>query len=125
MVGTIGNPVKVSHPIFAIKNVALIKDNADKFNNFLIHFLNSSHIQKQFKLLLAGGTQEFIGLNDIRHLKVLVPCKDEQVQIAQFLSLLDKKIPLQAAKKCLRTTNVHLTKVAPFLLQDWCCYFFQ
>ncbi|MFP7236012.1 restriction endonuclease subunit S [Bacillus altitudinis] len=95
MIGTIGNPVKVSNPNFAIKNVALIKDNAGKFNNYLIHFLNSSHIEKQFKLLLAGGTQKFIGLNDIRHLKVLVPCEEEQVQIAQFLSLLDKKISLE------------------------------
>lgn len=95
MIGTIGNPVKVSHPNFAIKNVALIKDNSDNFNDFLIHFLNSSHIEKQFNLLLAGGTQKFIGLNDIRNLKVLVPCKEEQEKISQFLSLLDKKISLQ------------------------------
>lgn len=94
MIGTIGNAVKVSNPNFAIKNVALIKDNTEKFNEFLIHFLKSFYIEKQFNLLLAGGTQKFIGLNDIRNLDVLVPCQDEQKKIAQFLSTLDKKIAL-------------------------------
>ena len=55
MIGTIGNAVKVSNPNFAIKNVALIKDNTEKFNDFLIHFLNSFHIEKQFKLYLLAG----------------------------------------------------------------------
>jgi len=98
MIGTIGNAVKVSNPNFAIKNVALIKDTTEKFNEFLIHFLTSFHIEKQFKLLLTGGTQKFIGLNDIRNLNVLVPCQDEQKKIAQFLSAIDKKIALNMEK---------------------------
>jgi type I restriction enzyme S subunit len=92
MIGTIGNPVLLKEDGFAIKNVALIKEKKQLKNIFLIHFLKSNHIAKQFHRQNSGGTQKFIALGVIRNLKVLVPSFKEQTKIANFLSDLDAKI---------------------------------
>ena len=92
MIGTIGNPTIVNTSNFAIKNVALIKEEDKLKNNFLIHVLNSAIIEKQFYKLNAGGTQKFIALNLIRNLQVPVPSLEEQNKISKFLGLIDNKI---------------------------------
>ena len=58
MIGTIGNPVLVkSNKKFAIKNVALIKEEKNLKNSYLIHYLNSNKISKQFyKYIPAAGS---------------------------------------------------------------------
>ncbi|HZG10956.1 MAG TPA: restriction endonuclease subunit S [Kurthia gibsonii] len=98
MIGTIGNPVKVKKPEFAIKNVALIKEK-NMSNDYLIHYLKSTNIAKQFYSENKGGTQKFIALNNIRNLKINKP-KDifEVKQIAAFFDALTKKIQLQQQK---------------------------
>ncbi|HCZ9266668.1 TPA: restriction endonuclease subunit S [Vibrio alginolyticus] len=102
MIGTIGNPVIVNMSGFAIKNVALIKQKSITLDNkFLIQYLASSSIAKQFYKLNAGGTQKFIALGVIRNLIVDVPCEEEQAKIANFLSAIDQKIDL---------TNLELAK---------------
>ncbi|CAM4052664.1 restriction endonuclease subunit S [Catellicoccus marimammalium] len=98
MIGTIGNPVKiVKEKEFAIKNVALIKDK-NKQNNYLIHYLQSNNIKKQFLLELAGGTQKFISLSTIRNIKIQLPPLLEQEKIGKFFSLLDQRIEKQERK---------------------------
>jgi type I restriction enzyme S subunit len=94
MIGTIGNPVLLKEDGFAIKNVALIKEKKQLKNIFLIDFLKSNHIAKQFHRQNSGGTQKFIALGVIRNLKVLIPSLKEQTKIADFLSNLDTKIEL-------------------------------
>ena len=94
MIGTIGNPVIVKQDGFAIKNVALIKEKEILLNNFLIHYLKSSFIEKQFYEQNTGGTQKFIALGIIRELIIILPCLTEQTKIANFLSSIDKKIEL-------------------------------
>ncbi|WP_252246919.1 restriction endonuclease subunit S [Clostridium sp. ZBS4] len=91
MIGTIGNPVIVENDGFAIKNVALIKENDKLKNNYLIHLLNSSIIYRQFHVLNSGGTQKFIALGLIRDLDICITSLEEQQKIANFLSTLDKK----------------------------------
>lgn len=92
MIGTIGNPVIVEKSGFAIKNVALIKEEMKFKNAFLIYFLHSAKILKQFYEQNTGGTQKFIALGVIRKLQIDVPTAIEQKKIADFLSSIDKKI---------------------------------
>ena len=92
MIGTIGNPVVVKEEGFAIKNVALIKEKVILKNFFLIHYLSSALILKQFYEQNTGGTQKFIALGVIRNLKILVPSIKEQEKIANYLSAIDTKI---------------------------------
>lgn len=92
MIGTIGKPVLVDKEGFAIKNVALIKKSEILLNNYLIQYLQTDYIKKQFLLEQAGGTQKFIALSVIRRLKIYLPCLKEQQKIADFLSSFDKKI---------------------------------
>lgn len=92
MIGTIGNPVLLKSEGFAIKNVALIKGQKKINNKFLIHYLKSQLIKKQFHEQNTGGTQKFIALGVIRLLEVLLPCLEEQEKIANFLNTLDRKI---------------------------------
>jgi type I restriction enzyme, S subunit len=92
MIGTIGNPVVVSEAGFAIKNVALIKEQIQLSNKFLIQYLDSSNIARQFHVENTGGTQKFIALGVIRKLLIQTPSSPEQTKIADFLSAIDHKI---------------------------------
>ena len=98
MIGTIGNPVLLKEDGFAIKNVALIKEKKQLSNKFLIYYLQSNPISKQFYILNTGGTQKFISLSVIRGLLINFPSSKEQQKIASFLSLVDKKIELLTKK---------------------------
>jgi len=103
MIGTIGNPVIVNKEGFAIKNVALIKEQELLLNRFLIHYLKSFLIEKQFYEQNTGGTQKFIALGVIRDLNIKLPCLEEQTKIANFLSSIDTKISQN--KKALEVTK--------------------
>ncbi len=92
MIGTIGNPVLLNNEGFAIKNVALIKEKDLLQNYFLIQYLKSSLIEKQFYQQNTGGTQKFIALGVIRNLVIKTPSQKEQTKIANFLSSIDSKI---------------------------------
>jgi len=101
MIGTIGNPVIVKQEGFAIKNVALIKEQKILLNKFLIHYLKSSFVEKQFYKQNTGGTQKFIALGIIREMIINLPCFEEQIKIANFLSSIDKKIEQLTQKQSL------------------------
>ena len=92
MIGTIGKPVVIQEDNFAIKNVALIKNNQNNINRYLVHYLQSDNILRQFHVEIAGGTQKFIALGLIRNLKIQIPCKEEQEKIAKVLSKMDELI---------------------------------
>ena len=99
MIGTIGNPVIVGeNSDFAIKNVALIKELQVLKNSFLIHYLNSPIIEKQFHRINDGGTQKFIALGKIRNLIINIPTVNEQIKLSNFLENVDKKIELLETK---------------------------
>ncbi|MBQ9181059.1 MAG: restriction endonuclease subunit S [Bacilli bacterium] len=98
MIGTIGKPVRIDRDDFAIKNVALIKENGLIKNDYLIHYLHTPSINKQFANNQDGGTQKFIALDKIRKLKIKMPTREEQKKIVSLFDLLDKKIELQSKK---------------------------
>lgn len=94
MIGTIGNPVIIDKNDFAIKNVALIKEQTELKNNFLIYYLRSNDILKQFYKFNAGGTQKFIALNLIKNLSIKYPELTEQEKIHSFLTTISNKVML-------------------------------
>lgn len=98
MIGTIGNPVIVKNDGFAIKNVALIKEQDELKHTFLIHLLQSEYIANQFQKENAGGILKFIALGVIRKLDVFIPKPEEQQKIATFLSSLDARIEAENQK---------------------------
>ena len=93
MIGTVGNPVIVDiEPLFAIKNVALIKFRADSrvLNSYVQALLQSDYFDDAVFSKVRGGTQKFISLGDIRKLEVLVPPMERQQQFATFVAQVDK-----------------------------------
>ncbi len=98
MIGTIGNPVMVKSEGFAIKNVALIKQQTELLNTFFVHFLNSEYIAKKFDILNTGNTQKFIALGVLRSLEVLIPKPAEQQKIAACLTSIDTLLTAQSDK---------------------------
>ncbi|MCS5465120.1 restriction endonuclease subunit S [Enterococcus lactis] len=84
MIGTIGNPVLVDRADFAIKNVALIKEQKKILNSFLIQILKSPVFDKYIKNENAGGTQKFLSLSKVRDFNFLCPNIDEQNCISAF-----------------------------------------
>ena len=98
MIGTIGNPVMVKSEGFAIKNVALLKNNGIINNSFLIHLLKSPIFTKYIKLENAGGTQKFLGLSQIRNFECLIPNEGEQVILGDFFLAVDNLITLHQRK---------------------------
>ena len=101
MIGTIGNPVIVKETGFAIKNVALIKQQKELLNKFMIFYLSGNSIAKQFYIENTGGTQKFLALGVIRSLKIKFPPDTEQQKIAAFLTAVDNKIEQLSKKQAL------------------------
>lgn len=114
MIGTIGNPVIVrKNRDFAIKNVALVKFFQSGVNNkYILDFLKSAHTLNQFQQKMGGSTQKFIALGVIRRLLVAVPGVQEQDQIADILTSVDKKISVNKKLK------EKLTLLKKGLMQD-------
>ena len=93
MIGTVGNPVIVDiEPIFAIKNVSLIKFVKDSqvLNIYIQALLKSDYFDDAVLSKVRGGTQKFISLGDIRKLEILVPPIKLQEQFAIFVKQVDK-----------------------------------
>lgn len=92
MIGTVGKPVTVDiEPMFAIKNVALIKFRADSrvLNSYVRELLQSDYFDDAVLSKVRGGTQKFISLGDIRNLEILVPPMEKQKQFADYVLQID------------------------------------
>lgn len=92
MIGTIGNPVLIERDDFAIKNVALIKENEKVKNQFLNQLLKSPVFDKYIRREIAGNTQKFLGLSKIRNFQLHIPIVEEQQKIGEFFKQLDDLI---------------------------------
>lgn len=98
MIGTIGNPILLEECDFAIKNVALLKTNDLLEKYYILNFLKSSNISKQFYRMNAGGTQKFIALSTIRDLNIDMPSSEEAIKIGNFFNKVDNLIENQLNK---------------------------
>ena len=93
MIGTVGNPVIVDiEPMFAIKNVSLIKFVKDSqvLNIYIQALLKSDYFDDAVLSKVRGGTQKFISLGDIRKLEILIPPIKLQEDFATFAEQVDK-----------------------------------
>ena len=112
MIGTIGNLALIrEEPDFAIKNVALIKHTGGANPFFLYSYLQADNVSKQLGNVLAGGTQNFISLRNIRELDVSIPNMQEQNKIGKYFASVDSLITLHQ-RKC-----DELQKVKKYMLQ--------
>lgn len=107
MIGTVGNPAIVEiNAEFAIKNVALIKFNADSkvINSFVKALLESDYFDREVISKVRGGTQKFISLGDIRRLEICLPPISVQEQFADFVVQVDKSKVV--VRKALEETQI-------------------
>ncbi len=95
MIGSIGNPVIVKKDReFAIKNVALFKNNESINVHYLFHWL--SHMEFFFKKSAAGALQPFISLKTFRQSPFpLPPLKEQEEMVNKIESLLAKVTELE------------------------------
>ncbi|MGD3159720.1 restriction endonuclease subunit S [Staphylococcus haemolyticus] len=98
MIGTIGNPILLEEEGFAIKNVALLKTSNLPEKYYILNFLKSIAIAKQFHKMNAGGTQKFISLGTIRDLKINIPSLEEAIKIGNLLKKIDELIKNHSKK---------------------------
>lgn len=103
MIGTIGNLALIrKKPDFAIKNVALIKNNGEIYYQFLYQSLQAEYVTTQLFSGMDGGTQKFISLNKIRELDIPFPKEQEQKKIGAYLDQIDHLITLHQRVKSLK-----------------------
>ena len=94
MIGTVGKPVIVNiEPMFAIKNVALIKFTLDSLvtNIYIKTLLESDYFDRAVLDKIRGGTQKFIALGDIRKLEIILPDLKHQQCFSTFVERVDKQ----------------------------------
>lgn len=94
MIGTVGKPVIVNiEPMFAIKNVALIKFTPDSLvtNIYIKTLLESDYFDRAVLDKIRGGTQKFIALGDIRKLEIILPDLKHQQCFSAFVERVDQQ----------------------------------
>ncbi|GAA4417801.1 restriction endonuclease subunit S [Acidovorax lacteus] len=116
MIGTVGEVciVEQTEPLFAIKNVGLLKCGSELRAKWLYYFLRSPQGQALIEQRKKGSTQQYISLTEIRNFPVSYPVDEEEMRAAvSLLSMLDDRITL------LRETNATLEAIAQALFKSW------
>ena len=91
--------INVNESIVSGLHTILVRDNSKVFSPmFKGYYFNSPNIHNQIRVQANGFKVFGISKDTINNLNVKIPSKDEQTKIANFLSLLDKKIELQTKK---------------------------
>ncbi|WP_104099109.1 restriction endonuclease subunit S [Stutzerimonas kunmingensis] len=116
MIGTVGEICIVDQedPIFAIKNVGLLKCGTEIRAKWLYYFLRSPQGQQLIEQRKKGSTQQYISLTEVRNLPVSYPAsKTDMRDAVSVLGALDDRITL------LRETNTTLEAIAQALFKSW------
>ena len=116
MIGTVGEIciVEQASPIFAIKNVGLLKCGSELRAKWLYYFLRSPQGQQLIEQRKKGSTQQYISLTEIRNFPVSYPTNETDMRgVVSVLSALDDRITL------LRETNATLEAIAQALFKSW------
>ena len=88
-------------------NVVVVEPDESLANRYyLTYLINSPIIQKQIKSLTGGSVQSVVNTKDIADLLIPVPSLDKQKEIADFISLFNKKISVN------KSINKNLLSIA-------------
>ena len=100
MIGTIGLIHRVDYePDYAIKNIGLFKIKDEQKSKWLYYYLKTPKMKKYINSLLAGSTQQYITLNNLRELPIQIPeTTTDTNKIIYILDLIEAKI----------TNNTHI-----------------
>ena len=94
-----GNVAQIDNANVALAQRIIKYRGNDLINNdFLKYELLSDYFQTELKRVASGGTVYGVKGSTLHQMSVNYCSKEEQTKIAQFLSLLDKKIELQTKK---------------------------
>ena len=116
MIGTIGLIHRVDYiPNYAIKNIGLFKIKDENKSKWLFYYLKTPKMRNYINSLLAGSTQQYITLNNLRELPIQVPENiSDMNKTLHILELIDKKI----------TYNMHTNNnLYELLLSQYKLYF--
>jgi type I restriction enzyme S subunit len=90
MIGTVGviSFVLYTNIKFAVKNIAIFKTSHNLyFAEYLLFFLKSKEMQILIKESMSGSTQNYITLNTLRDIPIIIPNKDK---VKQFHNVTNK-----------------------------------
>lgn len=115
MIGTIGLIHRVNYePKYAIKNMGLFKIKDEQKSKWLYYYLKTPKMKNYINSLLAGSTQQYITLNNLRELPIQIPENDQDtIKIIYILELLDNKIAYNMH------TNNNLYEIGKALYQEY------
>ena len=95
-------------------NVVVVEPDESLANRYyLTYLINSPLIQKQIKSLTGGSVQFVVNTKDIADLLIPIPSLDKQKEIADFISLFNKKISV-----C-KSINKNLEKTLITIFNSW------
>ena len=97
MIGTVGRVYieRNSNSEYACKNVGIFKCGGDKHKALWLYYVLKSPYCKQYiSKVLAGSTQSYISLGNLRAFPVPVIADEKRNRIIEALSNFDKKIEL-------------------------------
>lgn len=98
-IGKCGIVEKENLPSNTNQALAILRTNPKKLNPyFLLNVLDSNIMKKYILLNISVGAQPNLNLEQMNNFKFKLPSEEEQLKVANFLSLLDKKIELQSKK---------------------------
>lgn len=78
MIGTVGNVYLVQDEVidFAIKNIGLFKTSENlRMYEYIYYYIKTPFIKQRIKERMAGSTQQYISLTELRIIPLLVPSK--------------------------------------------------
>ena len=96
-IGKCGIIEKENLPSNTNQALAILRTTPKKLNPyFLLNVLDSNIMKKYILLNISVGAQPNLNLEQMNNFKFKLPSEEEQLKVANFLSLLDKKIELQS-----------------------------
>ena len=114
MIGTVGQLAYIAEkPLYAIKNVGLIKPFDKCISKYIFYYLISPFAQAEISTRLKGTTQQYLSLGELRNFPIYLPPIEEQKRIAGVLGAFDDKIEL------LQKQNTTLENMAKALFKSW------
>ncbi len=73
------------------QHVCIIRVDEKIYPNYLFYFLQSNFGQDQIARFQIGGNREGLNFQQIRSMQMMLPKKEEQIEIAKILSNVDEK----------------------------------